>query len=194
MNVLKQKLIAVAIAVVCLFLVFVVAFAASRNVKAKEATQPLAEVKTETLYVEVPVLVQAETAYFRVALPDETQDIIFRECEKYGIPPSVIVAMIARESRFDEKAIGDNGESLGLMQIKKKYHGERMAALGCDDLLDGVQNVTVGINYLAELMVKYGDMAKALVAYNRGSYGGTVTGYAVDVLEMAVLLEWKREL
>ena len=47
-----------------------------------------------------------------------------------------------------------------------------MDKLGVDDLLDPYQNVSVGIDFLAELIKKYdGNVEKALVAYNMGASG-----------------------
>ena len=132
-----------------------------------------------------PVLEEGRT-YFDVPLSEDLQNHIFQLCEGNGIDPAIIVAMCFRESTYDASAIGDNGQTFGLMQIHPRWHYERMQRLGCTDLLDPFQNVTVGVDYLAELLDRYdGDMAKALTAYNRGHYSGTVTQYAKDVMEKA---------
>ena len=124
--------------------------------------------------------------YFDVPLSCGVQEHIFTECEKYNIHPSVVVAMIHRESNFNQYCLGDDGRSAGLMQIQAKWHLKRMINLGCTDLFDPYQNITVGIHYLAELTDKYdGNIEKALVAYNQGSYKGTVTAYAKAVMEKA---------
>lgn len=124
--------------------------------------------------------------YFDVPLSEDLQNHIFQLCEENGIDPAIIVAMCFRESAFDASAIGDNGQAFGMMQIQPKWHSKRMDKLGCTDLLDPFQNVTVGVDYLCELLNRYdGDMAKALTAYNRGHYSGTVTQYAKDVMEKA---------
>lgn len=124
--------------------------------------------------------------YFDVPLSEDLQNHIFQLCEEKGIDPAIIVAMIDQESDFDASNIGDNGNSFGLMQIQPKWHSKRMDKLGCTDLLDPFQNVTVGVDYLCELLSRYdGDMAKALTAYNRGHYSGTVTQYAKSVMEKA---------
>ena len=142
--------------------------------------------KAETVYIEVPVYVEPEEVYYDVLLTRELQDHIFAECEKHGIDPAIVIAMCYRESSYDAGAVGDNGRSFGLMQIQRRYHEERMERLGVTDLLDPLQNVTVGIDFLAELLDRYdGDVEKALTAYNRGHYAGTVTQYAVKVLEVA---------
>lgn len=109
--------------------------------------------------------------YYNVPLARETQDQIFKLCFEYGIDEKIVIAMCWRESLFRADAVGDNGHSFGLMQIQQRYHGERMERLGVDNLLDPVQNVTVGIDFIAELYGKYGDIEKALVCYNCGESG-----------------------
>ena len=126
-----------------------------------------------------------QRAYYDVPLDCELQDYIFYIGETYNIQPAVIVAMIHRESNFNQYCIGDDGRSAGLMQIQAKWHIERMINLNCTDLFNPYQNITVGVNYLAELRDQYGDIAPALTAYNQGSYKGTVTQYASAVLAEA---------
>lgn len=124
--------------------------------------------------------------YFDVPLSHDVQNHIFTECEKYNISPAIIVAMIERESDFDTYNLGDDGRAAGLMQIQAKWHLKRMIQLDCTDLFDPYQNITVGIDYLAELLNRHdGDIAKALVAYNQGSYKGTITNYAKSILNNA---------
>jgi hypothetical protein len=130
---------------------------------------------------------EPETVYFDVPLSRDVQDHIFAECETHNIDPAVIVAQIYQESKFNTYALGDDGRSAGLMQIQAKHHLQRMITLGCTDLYDPYQNITVGIDILDELLDRYdGAMDKALVAYNRGSYNGTVTNYAKEILNYAM--------
>jgi soluble lytic murein transglycosylase-like protein len=126
---------------------------------------------------------------YNVPLTAELQRHIVLESEEKGIDPTIIFAMAKRESNYRANAVGDGGESFGLLQIQAKWHWERMEELGCTNLLDPFQNVTVGVDYLAELLERYGDIGKALTAYNRGSYKGTVTEYAQDIITMASKLE-----
>lgn len=121
-----------------------------------------------------------------VPLEKELQDYIADKCREYHIAPEVVIAMCEHESSYNEKAIGDDGRSFGLMQVMAKWHVERMTELNCENLLDARQNIAVGIDYLAELLDKYdGDIAKALTAYNRGHHSGTVTQYAKTILATA---------
>ena len=124
--------------------------------------------------------------YDSVPLDKDLQNYIVRECRDKGIDPAIIMSMIDRESDYDINDVGDDGNAFGLMQIWPKWHYKRMLRLGCTDLFDPYQNVTVGIDYLCEQLSRYdGNMAKALVGYNQGSYKGTVTAYAKAVLENA---------
>ena len=151
---------------------------AVREVQEYNATPPIIVVVYEA--VETPRYFEA------VPLDKALQDYIIRESEQKGIDPAIVMAMIDRESDYQADTIGDNGNSFGLMQIQPRWHSERMERLGCTELLDPYHNVTVGIDYLAELLDRYnGDMAKALVAYNQGNYKGTVTAYAKAVMEKA---------
>lgn len=160
----------------------------------KQETIPEAEPEpiTEPVVVETDddlpeELVNREAVmFYPVALDHDIQIHIIRTCEEYGVDPAIVIAMIDRESDFRADAVGDNCNSFGLMQIQERWHEERMERLGCDDLMNPYQNVTVGIDYLCELLNRYdGDMEKALVAYNQGSFKGTVTEYAKAVMEKA---------
>lgn len=128
---------------------------------------------------------QPQTYWESVPLDRPLQEYIAVTSRQYGIDPEIVFAMCYRESTYNPSDIGDGGNSYGLMQVQKRYHLDRMERLGVTDLLDPYQNVTVGIDYLCELLNKYGDMEKSLTAYNRGHYSGTVTEYAKDVMEKA---------
>ena len=111
------------------------------------------------------------SVFYDVPLDIDLQAHITNECRIHGIDPTIVFAMIERESGFRADAIGDSGESYGLMQVKLKYHKDRMEKYGVTDLLDPYGNVTVGIDYLAEMLERYGDLEMALVAYNAGPSG-----------------------
>ena len=156
--------------------------AATEKEQAKITEQP----KTAAVMVAKPVEEPMLKCWDSIPLDAHLQNYIVETSNTYGITPEIIMAMIDRESDFDSTEIGDNGQAYGLMQIWPKWHYERMQRLCCTDLLDPYHNVTVGIDYLCELLNKYdGDMAKALTAYNRGHYAGTMTEYAKAVIAAA---------
>ena len=133
----------------------------------------------------------AEPELWEVPLEEELQLHIADLCEEYHIQPELVLAVIEQESQYNPEAIGDSGNSLGLMQIQPYWHSKRMQQLGCDDLLDPYQNVTVGLDILAEKLAK-GSTEWALMAYNGGNQyadalqaRGVVSEYAEAVIMLA---------
>jgi soluble lytic murein transglycosylase-like protein len=114
----------------------------------------------------------------------ETNNHIEKMAKKYGLNPDVIKALIEEESGWVASAEGDNGQSVGLMQIQERWHKERMKRLGVTDLYDPEQNITLGCDILSELVNKYGNYRDALSVYNSGN---TVEGreYADRILSNA---------
>ena len=160
----------------------------------EESTEDIIRWKEEVSIekVELDVVTAHETVFYNVPLSEELQLHIFEECEKHNIAPAIVIAMIEKESSYDASKIGDNGDSLGLMQIQPKWHKERMERLGCTDLLDPFQNVTVGIDYISELIRIDSDLYWVLMAYNGGNLYSTVrmdsgnySDYALSVTERA---------
>lgn len=158
----REKVIEnILLAVACVGVVLALYFT-GEPVKQPEASTA-AETATEPYTVK---------SYFDVPLSPALQDHIFNLCAEYEIEPEIVIAIIKNESDFDSAAIGDSGNSLGLMQIFEKHHEDRIEKLGVTDLLDPAQNVAVGVDYLAELIKAYdGNIEKALVAYNAGRTG-----------------------
>lgn len=122
-----------------------------------------------------------EQEYFRddVPLSYELQDALHTACESNGIPYPVGLGLIEVESGFQTGAVSPAG-CYGLCQLNPAYFPS--------DLSDA-ENIAAGMEYLGSLVERYGTLDKALVAYNRGSYGGAITSYAVNVLEAAE--EWE---
>lgn len=145
---------------------------------------------------EEPPAVEAVAEYreqrllYDVPLSNEVQRYIFNVADYYDIEPSLVLAVIERESSYNAEAVGDGGESYGLMQIQPRWHIQRMDRLGVTDLLNPYENISVGVDILAGCIDRYdGDIGAALTAYNRGSYNGTVSEYAEDVLERKERIE-----
>jgi hypothetical protein len=187
---MKKIFIAIVIALPIMAFATGAAFARTPSAKNEERLDAVDAYMLTVTETEPTVVVvepeQPTRTYFDIPLSYDVQDHIFAECETHNIDPAIIVAMIYRESKFDTYALGDDGRSAGLMQIQAKWHLQRMIKLGCTDLFDQYQNITVGVDILAELLDRYGgDMAKALTAYNRGAYQGTVTSYAKEILNNA---------
>lgn len=156
--------------------------------EAKTETDDTVQEKMEQITATLP---EAEPLRYweEIPLEPDVQDYIVQLCEQRDIEPAIVFAIIWRESRYDADAIGDNGNAVGLMQIHERWHSDRMARLGCDDLSNPLQNVTVGIDYLDELIDREKGIEWAVTAYNAGATGanrrGGTSEYARVVLAEA---------
>lgn len=155
-------------------------------VEVETVTEPVTETETVTeSVVEEPTVV-----YFDVPMPEAWQDHLLKVCEDYNVDPELVVGLIDKESDFDPACEYHGAQ--GLMQVMPKWHGGRMKELGCYNLFDPYQNITVGVDYLAELLGRGKGVEWALMAYNGGpSYAnkkvaaGEISSYASTVLGLA---------
>lgn len=110
---------------------------------------------------------------------EEFQGIVQEASQKYGVPVSLINAVIKQESAFNPQAVSHCGAQ-GLMQLMPKT----AKAYGCADSFDAKQNVMAGTRFLGDLLSMYkGDVELALAGYNAGpgnvaKYGGQVPPFA----------------
>ena len=161
-----------------------------------------AEQQTTTAIVEVETETVAEPTYNLCDIPldAELQIWVFDYCKDKKLNPYLIFAMCERESQYKADAVGDSGRSLGIMQIQEQWHQERMDRLGCTDLLNPYQNVTVGIDILIDLYSKCNDTAWVLMAYNGGEAyanrnysAGNISEYARYIMTRAGEMESDEE-
>lgn len=125
-------------------------------------------------------------------------------CSFYDdVEPSLILAQIAVESRFDIYA--DNGTAHGLMQLIPIYHEGRMKQFveedhifTLDDFYDPRLNIVTGIDYMSELLnMTLDDIPYSLMCYNEGPYNATkhyvenghTSFYAQEVMKLSVEIE-----
>ena len=107
--------------------------------------------------------------------PDETQgraapmalmpsvlSLIDETADRYGIDARLFRALTAQESAYDPSAIGADGE-IGLGQLMPVIH--RWCGI---DPFHRAENLDCAARFLSDLLMKYGDEALALAAYNAG--------------------------
>lgn len=105
--------------------------------------------------------------YFDVPLEHELQDYIVALCKVYNISPTLVFAVIEQESDYNTYALNPSENCYGLMQI----HECNFTTYNLDEPYNAFENVRVGITMLSELLEKYDDVHKVLMAYNCGEYG-----------------------
>lgn len=137
------------------------------NPERTEVAEMVAELEEGFVYYEIPEEYQKAGGN----LPEEVQRFIYRICKRDGVRYALVLAMIERESAYKADCIGDDGESLGYMQVQQKWHEERMREKGVTDLMNPYQNIMVGVDYIAELIEEYGTERDALAVYNYGAKG-----------------------
>lgn len=131
--------------------------------------------------------------YEDVPVEFEDQVAVNSIANNYGVPISLVWAIAEKESNFDDYAVGDDGDSIGMFQVNTKWQAERMEELGVEkaDLIDTENCALVAIDYMAELFQIKGSWAFVAMAYNEGSQSalekwrkGTYrTVYSLEVLE-----------
>jgi soluble lytic murein transglycosylase len=106
---------------------------------------------------------------------DEIQEltqVIYTESKKYSYDPLLILALIMTESSFrkgEESMLG----AQGLMQVKPSVAQDLAKRRGLEwkgdlSLFEETFNIQLGALHLFELILKFRDVKKALIAYNVG--------------------------
>lgn len=160
-------------------------------------TTPPQETITVTKTVEVPayksnVLVDtADVFLFDVPLSDSLQRYIYEICADENVPVTLVMAMIEHESGVDPEAVSPT-DDYGLMQINAVNHEWLKEEYRCADMMNPYQNVFCGISIISSYIDKYGELDKALMAYNMGNYGAqkawkngvTSIAYSEEILSL----------
>ena len=102
----------------------------------------------------------------------QVTDVIYSESKKYHYDPMFVLAVILTESSFKRGQISNKG-ARGLMQVVP-FVGKDLADRtgleweGSQMLLEPETNIKLGTFHLFEQILKFGDIKKALLAYNMG--------------------------
>lgn len=113
-----------------------------------------------------------DARYYDVALSRELQDYTRRICAEYGFPFEYALAMMFKESSF-RASVKSKTNDYGIMQINQCNHGWLREMFGVTDFYDPEQNIRCGVYMISTAYHKYGDMNKALMAYNMGDNGAS---------------------
>ena len=119
-----------------------------------------------------PAATSVPRRYYRAPSSRRYDPLIDTTARMHGLPPALVKAVIAAESAFDSQAVSRKGAQ-GLMQLMPST----AASLGVANAFEPAQNVFGGTAYLRQMIQRYGDLSRALAAYNAGPtavdrYGG----------------------
>lgn len=109
----------------------------------------------------------SDPVYYDIPLSQDQQDTVRDICTEYNVPFELVLAVMEVESGFTVDAIG-NGNCYGIMQIHKINLPVLEMQLGVTDWLDLEDNARAGCYMLGNLLEKYQNEARALMAYNMG--------------------------
>lgn len=104
----------------------------------------------------------------------------------------ILLALIYKESSGNPFAMGDKGNSYGLMQLN--YGAGTPQSLGFKGdpsaLLNPDVNISVGTMYFLSQLERYRDVPKAILAYNAGSYRLNQSGIAINFNYLDTILSY----
>ena len=98
----------------------------------------------------------------------DLQELMQDQCERYGVPYALALAIAEVETHFDPDAVSPTND-YGLMQINQCNH-EWLQGLGMDPLTHA-GNIEAGVYIIGGYLERYGDTERALMAYNCGPGG-----------------------
>lgn len=135
----------------------------------------------------------ASVIVYDIPLDADTQHEISQICEECNVSDTLVYGIYAVETgnTFNPEVKSSDGSCIGLGQINRRCHRQRMEKLDVDDLTDPIQNTMVTVDILSELFEKYGDdVSYVLMCYNAGEgnarrmarRGITETSYTRKVL------------
>lgn len=112
--------------------------------------------------------------------------------KKRGIPVEWVIATIMVESNGDMCATGDNGVSIGLMQVNTRAHAQRLAAAGLlsSELYDPNNNIAWGTLILREAVEKARRQGDPTSIGVRNIY----TGRPAAARDPLVIAKWQQSL
>ena len=121
-----------------------------------------------------------QTVYLNYFRENGSQEVR-KQAEAMGVDPDLAHAMMLNESGGDPRAVSPAG-AVGLLQVMPST-GQEMGY----DITDPPQNIAAGLKYLRKQLDTFGDMGRALIAYNAGP--GRVDNPPLESLRYARLVQ-----
>lgn len=142
------------------------------------------------LVLALAIPVNAQAATFEVETPKEVTKAAEKWGEYYDICPELLISICYEESRYISDIVNKESGCIGVMQIHKPSHKDRLKRLRITDLTDIDQNIHVGADYLSELFEEYEDVGVVLGKYHGEPTAETrISKYTKKVLKDSEQLE-----
>lgn len=105
-------------------------------------------------------------------------EAVSQAATRHGLDPKLLHALVIVESAYRPRAVSPAGAG-GLTQLMPATATD----LGVGDRFDPETNLMGGADYLARLLLKFGDLRLALAAYNSGPARVAQLGRVPDIAE-----------
>jgi hypothetical protein len=126
-----------------------------------------------------PRLDGGDPVLFVRRIPPALQACVVEASQRYGLPVSLVLAVIRQESNFVHQAVSPKG-AMGLMQLMPGT----AAALGVRDPFDPRENILAGCRYFRFLLDYFhGNVPLALAGYNAGHHRVVAAGCQVPAIK-----------
>lgn len=114
-----------------------------------------------------------EDTYLSAEIPlsYEEQAALYGACLEFRVSYELALAVVEQETDF-RNIVGDDGASVGYMQIQQRWWGSLMEEIGARDLTVAEDNFRTGCAILRQLLDQY-SLEDALSVYNTGAPGQT---------------------
>lgn len=114
-------------------------------------------------------------------------------CEELGMEHNVCSELLEAVIETESSGVPTvrNGDCIGLMQVSRKWHADRMKKVGATDLTKPHDNILTAVDYLLELFEQYEDPYEVLRIYGGWKEGDSKgEAYIEKVLNRARELEF----
>lgn len=105
---------------------------------------------------------------------------VFKSASRHGVDPVLVMSVIGRESRFNQRAVG-NGVDYGLMQVNINAWQSYFDQYGVAGMLTVERNIDTGTTILKKCLNRYDSLYMSLRCYN--GLGQASVGYPDMVYE-----------
>lgn len=109
--------------------------------------------------------------YERIKFSREWQEYTYEMCLKYNVPYEIIMGLMGAETGWDVNiGVSDNDLYYGIGMVHIEYNKEYLKKYGID-LCTPAGGVEAVCFIMSQKLNTFGDIDKALIAYNRGDGG-----------------------
>ncbi len=128
--------------------------------------------KIALAFLLIIAVIMTTLSVFHLLFPLKHFDIINESCDRYSVPPHLVLALIKAESNFSPDAVS-SANAKGLMQLTDstyEFCRKSLHLVAEEDIFHIESNLNAGIWYLSYLLKMYdGNIKNSVAAYNAGA-------------------------